>query len=77
MKTINIATDSSVTEVPIMIPFLAAPHDDFTDGEEVLIQLVNQDGEKVGYPQVRSVIQTHSAEDNHNAWYEAFIPRRK
>lgn len=74
MKTINIRTDASITKVPILIPFQGAPHDNFNHGEEILVQLVNDDGERVGKPEVRSVVKTHDAEGDQNAWYEAYIP---
>ncbi|MES2458237.1 MAG: hypothetical protein V4594_21950 [Bacteroidota bacterium] len=74
MKTINIRTDAATSSVPVLIPFQGGPHDDFADGEEVLIQLVNNDGERVGYPEIRTVIKTISADENQSAWYDAYIP---
>ncbi|ARS42641.1 hypothetical protein CA265_24445 [Sphingobacteriaceae bacterium GW460-11-11-14-LB5] len=77
MKTINIKTDSSITAVPVLIPFQGSPTDDFINGEEIIIQLINNDGYKVGEPEVRSVVKTHDADINESAWYEAYIPAKK
>ncbi len=77
MRTIKIRTDASVNEVPILIPFQGAPGESFSHGEEVLIQLVNNDGEFVGDPKVRAVVETHDADDTTSAWYEAYIPVNK
>lgn len=59
MKTIYIRINTSICEVPVLITFQGAPHDDFFDGEEIYKQLVNKDVIKVGTPQIRSVIKTH------------------
>lgn len=77
MKTINIRTDGAILDVPIMIPFQGAPGDTFENGEEILIQLMSNEGLKVGAPQIRSVVKTHDADENNSAWYEAYIPFRK
>jgi hypothetical protein len=77
MKTLNIRTDAATSKVPVLVPFQSAPHDSFFDGEEVFIQLVNDDGKKIGEPAIRSVIKTHDAEENQNAWYDAYIPVKK
>ncbi len=74
MKTVNIKTDSSISKVPILVPFQGAPSDNFAHGEKIIVQLVNDDGEKVGDPEVRSVVKTHDAENGRGAWYEAYIP---
>lgn len=74
MKTINIRTDAATHNVPVLVSFEAAPHDEFKNGDEVLIQLVNNDGERIGNPEIRSVIKTHDANEDHNAWYDAYIP---
>jgi len=42
-----------------------------------IIQLVNNDGDKVGKPEVRSVVKTHDAEINESVWYEAYIAAKK
>lgn len=73
MRTIKIRTDASVNEVPIIIPFQGAPAENFDNGEEVLIQLVNDDGDHIGEPKVRAVVKTHDSDKNTNAWYEAYI----
>ena len=74
MRTINIRTDAATTTVPVLVPFQGAPHDIFIDGEEILVQLVNDDGEKIGEPEIRSIIKTQDAEENQSAWYDAYIP---
>lgn len=76
MKTVNIITDAATTSVPVLIPFQGGPHDDFAYGEEVLIQLVDNDGNKVGEPEVRSVVKTHVGDENTSSWYDAFIPKK-
>lgn len=73
MRTINISTDETTDKVPLTVTFQAAPGDDFADGEKLLIQLVNHNGEKVGKREIRSVIKTHDGDENHRAWYEAYI----
>ena len=77
MKTIKITTDSSITQVPILIPFQGSPTDNFLNGEQILVQLVDYDGEKVGEPEVRSVVKTHDADINESAWYDAYIPVKR
>jgi hypothetical protein len=77
MKTINIKTDSLISRVPFIIPFQGAPTDNFAHGEEILVQLVNNEGDRVGQPEIRSVVKTHDAEEKGGAWYEAFIPTKK
>ncbi|MCX2495326.1 hypothetical protein OQX63_17680 [Pedobacter sp. PF22-3] len=75
MKTIKIRTDESVSQVPLLIPFQGAPKDQFDHHERVLIQLVNDDGDLVGEPEIRAVVKTHDGDENNSAWYEAFVPK--
>jgi hypothetical protein len=77
MKKVNISTDESVRRVPVLISFEASPNDNFTDGEEVLVQLISSDGEKVGEPEIRSIVKTIDADDAHRAWYDAYVPIKR
>ncbi|MEO3402824.1 hypothetical protein AAFN85_02915 [Mucilaginibacter sp. CAU 1740] len=77
MKIVNVRTDASVSAVPIAVNFQAAPGDKFSHLEQVYIQLVNNDGDKVGKPGVRSVVMINSGDDHNLPWYEAFIPAQK
>lgn len=74
MRTINIRTDASVSQVPAVLPFQGAPGETFAHGENVLIQLVNDDAELIGEPKLRAVVKTHDAKGETSAWCEAFIP---
>ncbi len=76
MKTVNIITDSATTKVPVLTPFQGGPNDDFANGEEILIQLVDHDGNKIGDPEVRSVVKTHDGDENTLPWYDAHIPKK-
>lgn len=73
MRTVNI-TANGAESVPPMVIFQAAPGESFDHGEVVIIQLIDNSGTKVGQPEQRSTVKTHSEENGNSAWYEAYIP---
>lgn len=77
MKTVNIHTDDSISNVPISVDFQARPGESFPHNDQVCIQLVNNDGVKVGNPEIRSVVKIHDGDEQNAAWYQAFIPAKQ
>lgn len=57
-----------------LFPFRGRKKDQFNHQEHILIQLVNDDGDLVGEPEIRAVVKTHDGDENNSVWYEAFVP---
>lgn len=73
MKTVKIHGDASITSVPVLITFQSAPGESFEFKEQISIQMVDNEGQHIGIPEIRSVVKTHDTDGDEGDWYEAYI----